>query len=390
MDLLSIATNLGTGSWLSAGIFLTLCIVAFVFVLSILVFVHEAGHFLAARWCGVKVDTFSIGFGPEIGGFDDRHGTRWRLAWIPLGGYVKFMDDENAASVPSQETIRNMSAEERAGSFHAKPLWQRAFVVAAGPLANFILAIVVFAGMYWLVGQQVTPAIVDEVQAGSVAEAAGFKPGDRIVEVEGVPVESFADMQRVVSVRADQKLKFVVLRKGQQLTIDATPRRHESKDRFGNVIRRGLLGVKRNPQATDWEYRKYDLLPAIGLAFKDTWFVVTTTMSYLKKVVVGEEKADQLSGPVGIALTAGQMASLGLPWLIHLIGLLSVGIGLVNLFPIPMLDGGHLMFYAIEAVRQRPLSERAQEIGFRVGLAFVLMLTVFVTVGDVRRILNIF
>ena len=371
---------------LGLGGSLAFTIAAFLFVLTIVVFFHELGHFLAARWCGVKVQAFSIGFGREIFGFHDKHGTRWRFAWIPLGGYVKFMDDENAASVPSQETIRNMTSEERAGSFHAKPLWQRAFVVAAGPLANFILAIVIFTGLFSIVGHRFTAALVDEIVVGSAAQEAGFRIGDKIVEIDGSAIETFSDMQRIIGVNADQKLQIVVEREGQRVTLTAVPKRDESVDRFGNKMRRGLLGVKRSPGgAQDWEMRRYNPVAAVGQAVKETWFIVTTTMSYLKNIIIGRESADQLSGPIGIAKVSGQMASLGWTALIHLCAVLSVSIGLLNLFPVPMLDGGHLMFYGIEAVRQRPLSERTQEIGFRIGLALVLMLMVFATRNDLRE-----
>ena len=360
-------------------------IAAFVFVLTIVVFFHELGHFLAARWCGVKVQTFSIGFGREIFGFFDKHGTRWRFAWIPLGGYVKFMDDENAASVPSHETIRAMSDEDRAGSFHTKPLWQKAFVVAAGPIANFILAIVILTGLYSIVGERITAPLVDEIAVGSAAEEAGFRVGDRILSIDGSSIETFGDMQRIVGTSADQKLQIIVDRQGQNVALTAVPKRDESVDRFGNKVRRGLLGVKRTAgNAQDWEHKRYNPIAAIGQASKQSWFIVTTTLSYLKKIILGVESADQLSGPIGIAKVSGQMAELGWAPLIHLCAVLSVSIGLLNLFPIPMLDGGHLLFYAIEAVRQRPLSERTQEIGFRIGLALVLMLMLFSTRNDLR------
>ena len=375
----AINTMLGLGGSLA------FTIAAFIFVLTIVVFFHELGHFLAARWCGIKVQAFSIGFGKEIFGFNDKHGTRWRFAWIPLGGYVKFMDDDNAASVPSPESIRKMTPEQRADSFHAKPLAQKAFVVAAGPIANFLLAIVIFTGLFSIVGHRFTAALVDEIAVGSAAEEAGFKVGDRIIEIDGATIETFGDMQRIVGISADQKLLIVVDRQGQRVTLTATPKRDETVDRFGNKLRRGLLGVKRTAgNAKDWELKRYNPIAAVGQATKETWFIVTTTMSYLKNIVVGKESADQLSGPIGIAKVSGQMASLGWTALIHLCAVLSVSIGLLNLFPVPMLDGGHLLFYGIEAIRQRPLSERTQEIGFRIGLALVLMLMVFATRNDLR------
>ena len=370
---------------LALGGSLAFTIAAFLFVLTIVVFFHELGHFLAARWCGVTVQAFSIGFGREIFGFHDKHGTRWRFAWIPLGGYVKFMDDENAASVPSRETIRNMTDEQRAGSFHAKPLWQRAFVVVAGPLANFILALVIFTGLFSIMGQRIVAPLVDKIRPGSAAEIAGFQVGDRIVRIDGSSIETFSDMQRIVSTSADQKLEVVVERQGQKVTLSVTPTLDQTPDRFGNKMRRGLLGVERTQgSAQDWELKRYNPVAALGQAAKETWYIVTTTLGYLGKIIRLVEPADQLSGPIGIAKVSGQMASLGLAPLIHLCAVLSISIGLLNLFPVPMLDGGHLMYYAIEAVRQRPLSERTQEIGFRIGLALVLMLMVFATRNDLR------
>jgi regulator of sigma E protease len=361
-------------------------IAAFLFVLTIVVFFHELGHFLAARWCGVKVEAFSVGFGKEIWAFVDRHGTRWRLAWIPLGGYVKFMGDENAASVPSREAIDKLSEEDRAGNFHAKPLWQRAFIVAAGPLANFILAVLIFASLYAIVGHRVTAALVDEIQADSAAAEAGFEIGDQVISIDGSRIESFADMQRIVSTSADRTLSFVVRRNGREVELKATPKRREITDRFGNKLRVGLLGVRRSANAQDWEFRRHGPASAVWLGMKETSFIVTTTLSYLKGIITGREKADQMRGPLGIAEVSGQMARAGLAALLHLSGVLSVSIGLINLFPVPMLDGGHLMFYGIEAVRQRPLSERTQEIGFRIGLAFVLMLMVFATWNDLLHV----
>ncbi len=363
-----------------------LIVPAFLFVLTVVVFFHELGHFLVARWCGVGVKAFSIGFGREIFGWTDSHGTRWKIAWIPLGGYVKFMDDENAASVPDRETLERMTPEERAASFHAKPLWQRAAVVAAGPIANFILAIVIFTLLFTFIGQRNTPAVIDEITAGSVAERAGFKVGDRVVAIDGERIGSFSDMQRIVSTSADRELTFLLKRGDEELSIAATPERREVTDRFGNTMRQGLLGIRASPSPDDWVVERHDPLTAAGMAVKETWFVVSATMGYVYKVVSGAESADQLGGPLRIAQISGQAASAGFVVLVNLAAVLSISIGLINLFPIPMLDGGHLMFYAIEAARGRPLSERSQEIGFRVGLALVLMLMVFATWNDLMHL----
>lgn len=354
----------------------------FLFVLTVVVFIHELGHFLVARWCGVTVQTFSIGFGREIWGFNDKKGTRWRLAWIPLGGYVKFVDDENGASVPSRDALERLSPEDRAGAFQSKTLGQRAAVVAAGPIANFLLAILLFATIFVFVGVSVTAPRVDEVIPGGAAEAAGFKAGDLIVSIDGTPVESFNDMQRIVGASADTELTFVVDRGGGQMTLQATPGRRELTDRFGNKLRVGVIGIKRTTQPQDWEYRRYGPLEALWLGVKETHFIIAKTIGYLRDVVMGREAADQLGGPIRIAEVSGQVASAGFVPLLNLTAILSVSIGLINLFPIPLLDGGHLMFYALEAVRRRPLSARAQDIGFRIGLTLVLMLMMYATFND--------
>lgn len=360
----------------------------FLFVLTVVVFIHELGHFLVARWCGVKVKTFSIGFGREIYGFDDRYGTRWRFAWIPLGGYVKFLDDENSASAPSKGALERLSPDEREGAFQTKSLLARSAIVAAGPIANFLLAIVIFALTFTFVGVQVTAPRVDELVSDGAAISAGFKQGDIIVSIDGQPIEAFADMQRVVSASADRLLTFEVNRGGVLVTLKVTPARREISDRFGNKLRVGVIGIRRNPTQAEWEYKQYPPLEAVALGVRETVFIVTRTLSYLGDVIMGRESADQLGGPIRIAEVSGQVASVGFVPLLNLTAVLSVSIGLINLFPIPLLDGGHLLFYLIEGVRRRPLSERTQEIGFRIGLAVVLMLMMFATwndLGIVRR-----
>lgn len=354
----------------------------FLFVLTIVVFVHELGHFLVARWCGIAVKTFSIGFGPEIFGFNDRHGTRWRLSWIPLGGYVKFIDDENVASASGSKGLEQLSPEDRERSFRGKPLGQRSAVVAAGPIANFILAILIFTAIFALFGERITAAKVDVVNPGSAAERAGFLPGDRVIGIDGQTIESFSEMQRIVGTSPDQPLHFVVDRDGKTVEITATPERKEITDYFGNTIRLGLLGIQRNASPDDWTLKRHDPLTAFSMALKECYFVISRSLVYLYDVATGREAADQLGGPIRIAQISGQVATAGFVALLNLAAIISVSIGLLNLFPIPMLDGGHLLFYGIEAIRGRPLSESAQEIGFRIGLAFVLMLMIFATWND--------
>ncbi len=361
-------------------------IVPFLFVLTIVVFFHELGHFLVARWCGIKVLAFSIGFGPEIIGFYDRYGTRWKIAAVPLGGYVKFFGDDNAASVPDQAAAAAMSEEEKKDSFVFQPVGSRAAVVVAGPVANFILAILIFAGIFMVVGKQTTTARVDTVQANSAAATAGFKPGDMVLAIDGQKIESFSDMQRIVSVSAGELLKIEVERGGVPVTLQATPQLKEIKDSFGNVHRLGVLGISRSMAPGDINTEKMGPITAVIAGAQETWYVVARTLSYMGGVFVGREAADQLGGPIRIAQVSGQVATAGFSALVHLTAVLSISIGLLNLFPIPLLDGGHLLFYGIEAARGRPLSERAQEVGFRIGLAIVVVLMIFATFNDILHL----
>jgi len=356
--------------------------VPFLFVLTVIVFFHELGHFVVARWCGVRVEIFSVGFGPEIWGFDDKKGTRWKFAWIPLGGYVKFAGDENAASVPDRDQLKSLSEKERDGNFHTKKLWQRAAVVAAGPIANFILAILIFAFIFAFVGRQVIAPRVDGVQADSAAAAAGFKVDDIILSIGTKKIESFSDMQRIVSSSADRELEIVIDRAGKTMTLLATPRRKEITDRFGNKFRVGLLGISRNAAGGDVRLVRADPVTAIKMGGEETYFMIVRTLEYLRDVVTGREDADQLGGPIRIAQISGQVATVSFIALLNLAALLSVNIGLINLFPVPMLDGGHLMYYGIEALRGKPLSERVQDFGFKIGMVLVLMLMVFATWND--------
>jgi regulator of sigma E protease len=358
-------------------------LVPFLFVLSLVVFFHELGHFLVARLCGVRILVFSIGFGPEIVGFNDRHGTRWKIAAIPLGGYVKFFGDENAGSVPDGPRLEAMNPGERAHSFFFQPVIKRAAIVVAGPLANFVLAIVIFAVMFMVYGKQTMSARVDTVQPDSAAAAAGFQPGDMVVAIDGQAIDNFADMQRIVSENADDPLVIKVDRHGTQLVLKATPVLKEVKDTFGNVRRIGILGISRSMAEVDLKYQPVSPPRAIWMAVQQTWEVVDQTLSYLGGVVTGHKSADQLSGPIGIARVIGQAATISVAVVIHIAAVISVSIGLLNLFPIPLLDGGHLLFYSIEAMRGRPLSERAQEVGFRIGLAIVVMLMIFATFNDI-------
>src|SRR5262245_50863515 len=355
------------------------------FVFSIVVFVHELGHFLVARWCGIRVLVFSIGFGPELLGFNDRHGTRWKLAAIPLGGYVKFLGDDNAASVPDQAAMAQMSEAERQESFPAKSLGARAAVVAAGPIANFLMAIVIFAGLAMVFGKPSTAARVDIVQQGSAAEEAGFQPGDVVLSINGRRIDNFTEMQRIVSLSAGEKLTIVVRRGDGNVTLTAVPRMQEVKDPFNDATRRGILGISRAPDPTERMYEPVSPIGALTWGVAETYFVIEGTLTSIGRMFVGRESADQVGGPIRIAEVSCQVATIGMAALLHLAAVLSISIGLLNLFPIPLLDGGHLLFYAIEKLRGRPLSDRAQEFGFRIGLAVVLMLMIFATYNDISR-----
>jgi regulator of sigma E protease len=356
--------------------------VPFLVLLTVVVFIHELGHFLVARWCGVKVSTFSIGFGREIAGFNDRHGTRWRLSWIPLGGYVKFMDDANEASMPSKDAIDAMSPEERATSFHGKTIAQKSAILAAGPIANFLLAIALLAGLLMTVGRQTTVARVDGLVADGVAAAAGFKTGDVIVAIDGTKIEGFSDMQRITSTSADQELTFTIDRGGVSTILKATPRATTQPDGFGGTIRIGMLGIQRTATAIDYTSRTYGPIEAVIQAIKDCGFIIGRNLGYMGGIATRRESADQLGGPIRIAEVARQVTKQGFVNFINLTAVISIGLGIMNLLPVPPLDGGHLLFYGLEAIRRKPLDERAQEFGFRIGLALVLSLMVFATWND--------
>jgi regulator of sigma E protease len=350
-------------------------IIPFLFVLTIIVFFHELGHFLIARLCGVKVLVFSIGFGPELIGFDDRHGTRWKISAIPLGGYVKFFGDENEASVPSKATLDAMTEEERRQSFPGQPVGNRAAVVAAGPITNFILAIVIFAGVFMAFGKTTVIPRIATVEPGSPAAAAGFKPGDVIVSIDDTKIDNFSDVQRIVSFNPGAQLTIVVDRDGSLLTLRATPVERD---------KRVLLGISRTNDPGDVRTDAVAPLEAVQMGAERTWLVVSTSLAYLRDVVVGKQSADQIGGPIKIAQMSGEIAKLGFAALLEFTALLSASVGLLNLFPIPLLDGGHLLFYAFEVIQGRPLSERVQNVGFQIGLAIVSLLMVFVIGNDLH------
>ena len=358
-------------------------LVPFLFVLTIVVFVHEMGHYLIGRWCGIGVKAFSIGFGPELVGFNDRHGTRWKLCAIPLGGYVKFVGDMNAtSSQPSAEEIESLTDAEREVAFHTQPIWKRAATVVAGPLFNFLLTIAVFAVLFSLYGRPVLEPTVAQVTAGSPAEKAGILPGDRFVKVDGSKVETFADVQRLVSGRAGDAITFTMLRDGKEIAVTATPEPMEQQDALGNKVKVAVIGVVNNAELGQPRLISYTPAGAVVAAVEETGHVIERTGQFLQRFALGREDKCQLGGPIKIAKMSGQAAKLGFEWLVQLVAFLSVGIGFLNLLPIPPLDGGHLLFYGVEAVIRRPVSERMMEMAYRTGLFLVLGFMGFVFWND--------
>ncbi len=359
-------------------------VIPFVLVLTVIVFFHELGHFLVARWCGVAIEAFSIGFGREIFGWTDRHGTRWKIAWLPLGGYVKFEGDANAASLPSAEARRE-HASASPGDFHGKPVWQRALVVVAGPVANFILAIVIFSAAYAIVGVPISEPKIDQVMPDSAAQEAGFLHSDVIKSIDGKKIRSFNEVQKVISESAGVKLSVTVERDGKMVPLFVTPKRIEVDDGLGGKIAIGRLGVSRTDVVAP-HYERQSPVEAVSLAVGETRDVSARLLSYIRGIIMGRQSADQLSGPIGIARMTRQVAAVSFDGLVQLVAVLSISIGLINLFPIPMLDGGHLVYYAIEVVRGKPLGQAAQEMGFKLGLFLVLALMLVATFNDLSRL----
>jgi len=457
------------GSFGDAGLSLAGTILAFLLVLTLIVFIHEMGHFLAARWCGVGVSTFSIGFGPELFGFDDRKGTRWKLSAIPLGGYVKFLGDENEASVSDRGALAAMTPEERSRTFAGKGVRARAFIVAAGPAANFILAIVIFSVMLLVSGRAVVAPRIDFVAPGGAAAEAGFEPGDVVLAVDGRAVEGYADVERLVGLSPGRALIFTINRDGETLDLTAVPDSEAAPGGFaGSVGTLGIRGPAMPPEVTqiqpgspaaragmavgdlirsidgkpivsfddirdivgsrpgealavvldrngeelrievtpeaatdaagqpvgrlgivggfadgDLEQVRYGPFSAAWNGVTETWFITERTVTYLFRVIVGQESANQLGGPIMVAKISGDAARMGLAVLLNVAAVLSISIGVINLFPVPMLDGGHLLFFGIEAIRGKPLSERVQEIGFRIGFVAVIALMIFAFRNDI-------
>jgi regulator of sigma E protease len=361
-------------------------VVPFIVILSLIVAVHELGHYLVGRWCGVKIDAFSLGFGPELFARVDSRGTRWRIGALPLGGYVKFHGDANAASVGVGEGGNNDPLVDRSLTLAGQPLRNRAAIVLAGPVANFILAFIIFTGMFMGFGRVEHVPRIGRVEAGSPAAAAGFQSGDVIKSINGNRIDSFEALQESTLMSTGLPMKFVVERQGHDLDLTATPQITVVDQGVFGKRRMGRLGLASSADRNDAKVERCGLATCAAWGAAQEWFIVKATGTYIVGIFAGRESTDQMSGLIGAAQMAGEMAKISLWELFSLAAWFSVSVGLMNLLPVPLLDGGHLAFYAFEGLRGRPLSERAQEIGLRIGIALVGLLVVFTTSHDLLRL----
>ncbi|OZA91620.1 MAG: RIP metalloprotease RseP [Erythrobacter sp. 34-65-8] len=360
-------------------------IAGFLLVLGPLVTVHEFGHYLVGRWFGVKAEAFSVGFGKELFGWTDKRGTRWKISALPLGGYVQFKGDMNPASVPDEDALAAIPAHERQDAFHFKPLWQRALIVAAGPVTNIVVALAIFAAFFMVLGKPVPVGTDDQLtiagfSENSAARAAGVQVGDRIVAIDGKPVANFREVQSKIMLHPSRTFAVEVLRDGASRTFDITTNRMEVTDQFGNASTIGLIGVM--PGAVEVEFERQGPITASVMAVEHSWYLVRTMVTGIGQIFSGDRSVRELGGPVKIAKYSGEQFSLGPLAFFEFMALISLNLAFINLLPIPALDGGHLAFYAAEAVRRKPVGPKGQELAFRTGVALVLMLMVFVTVND--------
>ena len=351
-------------------------------ILVLVIFVHEMGHYLVGRWCGIGAKAFAIGFGPEIVGFTDRNGTRWKFCAIPLGGYVKFIGDVGAASVPDPQALTELPEEERAMAFQAQALWKRALTVLAGPVANFILAIVLLTGFFYAYGKNVADPVAATIRADSPAAAAGIMPGDRFIRVAGTDIVTFADVQHIVTSRSGDPLEFVIERDGSTFEVTLTPVLFEQIDAFGNAVKFGIIGVTADPTVSNLRRVTFSPAAAFHAAIEETGNTISRTLLFLKRFAGGREDKCQLGGPVKIAEMAGKAANEGISWVVSLTAMLSIGIGILNLMPIPPLDGGHLTFYAIEGAIRRPVPEWITNLFYQAGFFVVMGFMLFVFWND--------
>ena len=360
-------------------------LIPFLILIMIVVFIHEYGHYYFAKRYGVGITDFSIGFGREIFGWNDKSGTRWKVCWIPLGGYVKFFGDRNVFSqTEQQEIINKYSEEDRQKLFILKPLYQRSLIVAAGPLANYVLAILIFTMIYMFVGKDLTPALINEVQKDSPAFVAGMKKNDKIIYIDNKKVESILEVSTFINISTTETIEFVVLRNDQIISLLVKPDLVDGKDTLGNSVKKRMIGIKLSPLNNKYEKQPLGPSKAIYYSVKEVWFVTVTSLNYLGKMITGAADSSQLGGPIRIAKITGQVAEHGIIPFLSIMAYISISLGLINLFPIPMLDGGHLMFYLIEKILGRPLSQKTQEGFFRIGLFLLFSLMFFVTFNDLK------
>ena len=360
-------------------------IIPFIVLILVVVFIHEYGHYYFARKYGVGVTDFSIGFGKEIFGWNDKSGTRWKICWIPLGGYVKFFGDRNVFSQADHEKILNKySKKDQEKLFVIKPLYQRALIVAAGPLANFLLAMVIFFFIYTFIGKDFTPAVINEVQKDSPAMSAGLKNNDIIVSIDGNKVKSILDVSKFITLSTDDFIDFKISRSNQQLIFRVKPNMVASEDNLGNKINKRMVGIKLSPYNNEINHVKLGPAKALIHSVGEVYFVTTSSLKYLASMLTGKGDSSQLGGPIRIAKITGQVAEYGVIPFFSIMAYISISLGLINLFPIPMLDGGHLMFYFFEMIFGKPLSQKTQEGFFRIGLFLLFSLMFFVTFNDLR------
>ena len=360
-------------------------LIPFLILITIVVFIHEYGHYYFAKKYGVGVTDFSIGFGREIFGWNDKSGTRWKICWIPLGGYVKFFGDRNVFSQSEQqEVINKYNEEDRNKLFILKPLYQRSLIVAAGPLANYVLAIIIFSIINMFVGKDFTPAVVNEVQVNSPAYEAGIKKNDKIISIDNNNVQSILEVSTFINTSTAKIIEFTVLRNNQEVTLYVKPNLVQSKDSLGNSVKKRMIGIKLSPLNNEFEKQRLGPAEAIYHSIKEVWFVSVTSLKYLGNMLIGSADTSQLGGPIRIAKITGQVAEYGVVPFLSIMAYISISLGLINLFPIPMLDGGHLMFYFFEKVLGRPLNQKTQEGFFRIGLFLLFSLMFFATYNDLK------
>jgi regulator of sigma E protease len=360
-------------------------IVPFIILILVVVFIHEYGHYYFAKKYGVGVTDFSIGFGKEIFGWNDKSGTRWKICWIPLGGYVKFFGDRNVYSqADHQEILEKYSEEDQQKLFTLKPLYQRALIVFGGPLANFILALVIFFSIYTFIGKDFTPAVINEVQKDSPAMVGGLKQDDIILEIDGNEVKSIMDVSKYITMSTDDFIDFKVKRSYEELILKVKPDMVLSEDNLGNQLNKRMVGIKLGAYNDEINHIKLGPAQAIYHAAHEVYYVSISSLKYIGGMIAGKADTSQLGGPIRIAKISGQVADVGILAFISMMAYISISLGLINLFPIPMLDGGHLMFYGIEKVLGRPLSQKTQEGFFRIGMFLLLSLMFFTTFNDLK------